>query len=323
MKALLSRAALFVAASLACGIAVAQTAVPVDKRPVRLVIPFSAGGQLDALGRYFGEKISTILDVPVVVDNRAGASGMIAGTYVVNQPADGKTLFFTTGGPVSIAPSLHKKMAYDPAADLTGVAMVADMPMALIVRPDSPYKTMGDLLADARARPGKISIGNTGIGAVSHLATELLSQQLNVNFIQVPYQTTTTITDLLGGQLDVLSTSATSVETMVTAKKLRPLATFSQKRLPTMNSAPTVAETTGAKGLEFPVWLGVMVRKGTPAAVTAKLSSALLEVCAMPETTTRFRDIIVCAGPQQFDQVIADDARRWSETIARTNIKVE
>jgi len=322
MKALFFRVALAAAATLTCTLGMAQGDAG-DKRPVRLVVPFSAGGQLDALGRYFGEKLAASLDVPVIVDNRPGASGMIAASFVANAPADGKTIFFTTGGPVSIAPHLHKKMSYDPAADLVPVAMVADMPMTFVVRPDSPYKSMNDLLAAARATPGKITVGNTGIGAVSHLATELLSQKMGVSFIQVPYQTTATLTDLMGGQLDVLSTSATSVEKLVASNKMRPLATFTDKRLKTMNNAPTVAEVTGAQGVAFPVWLGVMVRQGTAPAMVDKLSNALLTACALPETTTRFTDIIVCAGPKPFAQVIQEDTARWRETITRANIKAE
>lgn len=322
MKTLFLRVAFVAAAALTSTLVLAQSA-SADKRPVRLVIPFSAGGQLDALGRYFGEKLAAALEVPVVPDNRPGASGMIAASHVANSAADGKTIFFTTGGPVSIAPSLHKKMSYDPATDLVPVAMVADMPMAFVVRPDSPYKTFNELLTAARANPGKISVGNTGVGAVSHLATELLSQQLGVSFTQVPYQTTATITDLLGGQLDVLSTSATSVEKLVEAKKMRALATFTEKRLPTMNGAPTVSEATGVKGMEFPVWLGVMVRKGTPEATINRLAEVFMAACALPETAARFNDIIACAGPKQLGQIIADDTRRWRETISRANIKAE
>ncbi|WP_066270030.1 Bug family tripartite tricarboxylate transporter substrate binding protein [Hydrogenophaga palleronii] len=322
MKALFLRVAIVAAATLTCSLGIAQNDA-VDKRPVRLVVPFSAGGQLDALGRYFGQKLAAALDVTVVVDNRPGASGMIAAAYVANAPADGKTIFFTTGGPVSIAPSLHKKMPYDPAADLVPVAMVADMPMVFVVRPDSPYKSMSDLLNDARANPGKITVGNTGIGAVSHLATELLSQKTNARFIQVPYQTTATLTDLMGGQLDVLSTSATSVEKLVATHKMRPLATFTEKRLKTMNDVPTVAEVTGVKGVAFPVWLGVMVRQGTPSAVVEKLSSELMAACALPETSARFTDIIVCANAKQLGQVINEDTARWRDIITRGNIKAE
>ena len=222
MAFLPSRLTLALAAAL-----IATTAAAQADKPLRIVVPFAAGGSQDVVARYLGSKISVKLGFPVIVDNRAGAGGIVAADYVAKS-TDGATLLMATGGAITVAPHLQK-LPYDPRRDLQSVALVADTPMTLAVRSDSPYKTLADLLKDARRKPGQISYASTGNGSVSHLTGALLAQASGTDLLHVPYRgAAPALTDLLGGQVSMIVTSAASIDPMVESGKARVLGTFSK-----------------------------------------------------------------------------------------------
>lgn len=309
-------------------LSLAQTPAPAsDGRPVHIVVPFAPGGAQDVIGRYLGNKLTARLGVPVVVDNKAGAGGVIAADFVAKAPADGTTLLLATGGAISIAPHLNARLPYDARKDLAPVAMVADTPMTLGVRAQSPYASVADVLRDAKARPGQVSFASTGNGTISHLTGELFAQTAGVQLLHVAYRgAAPALTDLLGGQVALIVTSSASIDPMAEDKKARVLASFTTQRLPNLKGAPTMAEASGMKGLEVPVWVGLMAPARTPAAVIDKLSAEIVAVCKLPETQERFSGLgalTVCGGARELGKVVADDYERWGKVIRQGNIKTE
>jgi tripartite-type tricarboxylate transporter receptor subunit TctC len=323
MKKFRLLAALFATAAVAGG-AHAQSA---PGQPLRLVVPFAAGGAQDVIGRYIGNKLAPRLGVPVVVENKAGAGGVIAADYVAKAAPDGNTVLLATGGAISIAPHLNPKLPYDPRKDFTAVALLADTPMTMAVRTQSAYASVADVIKDAKANPGKVTYASTGQGTVSHLTGELFAQSVGVQLTHVPYRgAAPAITDLLGGQVATMVTSSASIEPMVADKKARVLGTFTAKPLSNFPGAPTMNEATAAKNLEVPVWVGVLAPAKTPAAAVEKLAAEIHAICQLPETQERFKTLgalVTCGGPKELAKVVADDDARWGKVIKQGNIKGE
>jgi len=304
---------------------VTATAAQAQGDAIHLVVPFAPGGAQDVIGRYLGERLGTRMNTPVVIDNKAGAGGVIAADAVAKAKPDGRTLLLATGGAITIAPHLNAKLSYDPRKAFVPVALVADTPMTLAVRAQSPYTSVADLLKDAKANPGKVSYASTGNGTVSHLTGELLAQSAGVQLLHVPYRGAgPAITDLLGGQVAAMVTSSASIEPMVLDKKARVLASFTRERIGALQGAPTMTEAAGLKGLEVPVWVGLLAPAGTPKAVIDKLATELQAVCALPETRERFTALgaaATCGGPAELGKVIADDDKRWEIVIRQGKIQ--
>jgi tripartite-type tricarboxylate transporter receptor subunit TctC len=294
---------------------------------LHIVVPFAPGGAQDVIGRWLGTKLGARLGVPVVIDNKAGAGGVIAADAVAKAAPDGNTLLLATGGAISIAPHLNAKLPYNPRRDFTSVALIADTPMTMAVRAQSPYQTVADVLKDAKARPGQLTYASTGNGTISHLTGELLAQTAGTQLLHVPYKgAAPAITDLLGGQVATIVTSSASIEPMAADGKARVLATFTAHRLPAFPNVPTMGEATGLKGLEVPVWVGVLAPAKTPAAVVEKLSAELVAVCKLPETQERFRTLgalATCGDAKELAKVVDDDDARWGRVIKQGNIKGE
>ncbi|NML46980.1 tripartite tricarboxylate transporter substrate binding protein [Ramlibacter sp. G-1-2-2] len=296
-------------------------------QPLHIVVPFAAGGAQDVIGRYLGTKLQARLGVPVVIDNKAGAGGEIAADAVAKAAPDGNTLLLATGGAISIAPHLNAKLPYDARKDFVSVAIVADTPMTLAVRAQSPYQSVADVLKDAKARPGQVSYASTGNGTISHLTGELLAQTAGVKFLHVPYRgAAPAITDLMGGQVSMIVTSSASIDPMAQDKKARVLASFTTQHLSNLPGVPTMNEASGFKGLEVPVWVGLMAPAKTPAAVVEKLSAEIQAVCNLPETQERFKGLgalVTCGGSKEMDKVVSEDYARWGKVIRQGNIKGE
>lgn len=305
----------------------APAPAPSSGTPLHIVVPFAAGGAQDVIGRYLGTKLQARLGVPVIIDNKGGAGGEIAADFVAKATPDGNTLLLASGGAISIAPHLNPKLSYDPRKDLVPVALVVDTPMTLAVRAQSPYQTVADVLKDAKAHPGTVSYASTGNGTISHLTGELLAQTAGVHFLHVPYRGAgPAMTDLMGGQVSMIVTSSASIAPMADDKRARVLASFTTQRLANLKGAPTMNEATGFKGLEVPVWGGLMAPAKTPAAVIEKLSTEIQAVCNLPETQERFHGLgalTTCGGSKEMEKVVGDDYARWGKVIRQGNIKGE
>jgi len=309
------------------GAAQAQAPAPTDAKVMRIIVPFAPGGAQDVIGRYLGTKLSARLGQTVIIENRAGAGGAIAADAVAKAAPDGNTLLLATGGAISIAPHVNAKLPYDPRTDFVSIAMVADTPMTMAVRAQSPFQSVADVLRDAKARPGQVTYASTGSGTISHLTGELFAQAAGVALLHVPYKGAgPAMIDLLSGQVAMMVTSAASIDPMVESNRARVLASFTTSRLPTMNGAPTMAEASGFRGLEVPVWVGVLAPAKTPAAIVEKLSVEITAVCRLPETQERFKGlgaIVACGGSQELAKVISDDYQRWGNVIRQGNIKLQ
>lgn len=323
-KSKLLLTALACAAALLGSAAHAQNTEP---RTLHIVVPFAAGGAQDVIGRYLGNKLTQRLGWTVVIDNKAGAGGVIAADGVAKAAPDGNTVLLATGGAISIAPHLNPKLPYDPRRDFTAVALVADTPMTIAVRAQSPYASVADLVRDAKARPGQVTFASTGNGTVSHLTGELFAQSAGIKLLHVPYRGAgPAITDLIGGQVASIVTSSASIDPMAEDKKARVLATFTSARLDSLGNPPTMGEAAGIRGLEVPVWVGLLAPAKTPPAALEKLAAEIQAICRLPETQERFKGLgalATCGGPRELEKVVADDYTRWERVIRTAGIKAE
>jgi tripartite-type tricarboxylate transporter receptor subunit TctC len=305
----------------------APAAAQVPPRPIKLVVPFAPGGGQDAIARYLATELAGRLGTSVMVENKAGAGGVLAADAVAKAPADGTVLLLASGGAISIAPHLQPKLPYQPAQDFAPVAMVADTPMVVAVRTASPYRNLTDLVQAAKAQPGHVTYASTGNGTVSHLTGELLAQGAGVKVTHVAYKgASPAIVDLLSGQVAAIVTSAASIEAMVEGGKARVLATFTQGPLASLPGVPTVQQAIGVAGLAVPVWSGVLAPAKAPRALLERLSSEVLAICRLPQTQQRLRQSgaeATCAGSADFGRVIAEDGERWKQVVQRGNIKAE
>jgi tripartite-type tricarboxylate transporter receptor subunit TctC len=294
---------------------------------VHIVVPFAPGGAQDVIGRWFADKLAPRLGEPVIVENKPGAGGLLAADAVAKAAPDGKTILLATGGAISIAPHLNSKLPYNPARDFASIAMVADTPMTIAVRADSPYKTLADVLRDAKSQPGKLAYASTGNATVSHLTGALLAQAAGIELLHVPYKgAAPAISDLLGGQLPLIVTSAASIDPMAEAGKVRVLATFSKAPLANFAKVPTVSEATGLPGLDVPVWVGFLAPARTPADRLDRLAAEILAVCRLPETQERFRGlgaVSLCAPRSDLEKMIGEDTARWGKVVKQGNIKLD
>ena len=326
-RAVLASGSLLVAlaASVVGPSAMAQPAAS-SAKPLHIIVPFAPGGAQDAIARTLSARLTERMRIPVVVENKAGAGGVIAADFVSKAAPDGNTVLLATGGAISIAPHLMAKLPYDARRDLVPVAMLADTPMTFAVRAQSPYKTVADVIKDAKTRPGEVTFASTGNGTVSHLTGELFAQTAGIKMIHVPYRGAgPAMTDLLGGQVATIVTSSASIEPMLGDNRARVLASFTKERMPNLRGAPTMSES-GIKGLEVPVWVGIMVPAKTPAAVIEKLATELVAICKQPEAQDRFKAlgaVPACGGTREFERVVEDDTMRWGAVIRQAGIKAE
>lgn len=317
-------AALSVMAAGGISLAHAQ-ATDLPTKPIHIVVPFTPGGAQDIVGRAIGSKLAERIGIPVIVDNKPGAGGVIAADSVAKAAPDGTTLFLASGGAISIAPSLLSKLPYDPAKDFAPIAMLVDTPMTVAVRTASPFKTLAELLDAAKKNPGKVSFASTGNGTITHLTGEYLAQRAGVKLLHVPYRGAgPAINDVLGGQVDFIVTSVASAEAMVTGKKMRVLGTFTGRRIASLQGAPTVTESTGLGQMEVPVWAGLLAPAKTPPAMLKRLEAELLAVCQLPAIHEQFDKLgalSICAGAPELERMIKADTQRWAEVIKQGGIQ--
>jgi tripartite-type tricarboxylate transporter receptor subunit TctC len=299
-------------------------AQPFPTRPIRLIVGSSAGGGGDGVARVMAAKLTPLLGQQVVIDNRPGAAGNIGTEMVARAPADGYTLLFVYTGHV-INPALFKKLPFDPLRDFAPVGMIGYNNSALVVNLALPVHSVKELIALARARPGKLTSGAIP-GSSQHLATEMLKIQSGVDFLYVPYKGNgPAMSDLLAGQLDFMFNSLQLVVPLARAGRLRALAVTSEQRSELMPELPTISEAA-IKGFSAQGWYGLVAPAGTPRNVIVKLSDAMHAVLRDADTQQRFKAMgneIAYATPAQFDALIRAEIPKWAEVARRAGIKPE
>ncbi|MDB5858152.1 MAG: hypothetical protein JWQ76_1841 [Ramlibacter sp.] len=313
----LSRRAVLVAAAIAAA-PFAATAQAYPGKPVTIVVPFAAGGTTDILARVIGQALTRELGQSFIVDNKAGAGGNIGAALAAKAPADGYTLFMGTVGTHAINQSLYKKLPFDPIKDFAPLTRVAMVPNLLVANPSKPYKNVKELIAYAKANPGKVNFGSSGSGSSIHLSGELFNTLAKVQMVHVPYKgSAPAVTDLLGGQIDVMFDNMPSAIQHVRNGKLKPLAVTTARRSPELPDVPTIAEA-GVPGYEATSWFGMFAPAGTPAPVIAKLNGALVKVLADAEVKKKLAEQGAephAEKPEQFAEFIRQETAKWSQVV--------
>ncbi len=315
------------AAAAACallpGLAAAQ-AFP--SKPITIIVPFAAGGTTDILARIIAQGMGAELGQSVVVDNRAGAGGNIGGQVAARAPADGYTLFMGTVGTHAINAALYKKMPFDPVKDFAPLTRVANVPNLLVANPAQPFKTVQELIAYAKANPGKINFGSSGSGSSIHLSGELFKSMAKVDMQHVPYKgSAPAVTDLLGNQIAIMFDNMPSAIQHVRSGRLRAIAVTTARRSPELPDVPTIAEA-GVPGYEATSWFGMFAPAATPAPVVAQLNATIVKVLAQPDIRKKLAEQgAEAAGetPAQFADFIQKESVKWGKVVKESGASVD
>ena len=295
-------------------------------KPVTIIVPFAAGGTTDILARIIGQALTAELGQSVVVDNRAGAGGNIGGQAAAKAAPDGHTLFMGTVGTHAINASLYKKMPFDPVKDFAPLTRVANVPNLLVANPAQPYKSVKDLIAYAKANPGKVNFGSSGNGSSIHLSGELFKSLAKVDMQHVPYKgSAPAVTDLLGNQIGIMFDNMPSAIQHVRSGKLVPLAVTTAKRSPELPNVPTIAEA-GVPGYEATSWFGMFAPAGTPVPVLAKLNAAIVKVLAQPDVKKKINEQgaeVYSETPEQFAAFIQAESVKWGKVVKESGASLD
>ncbi len=295
-------------------------------KPIRLVVPFPPGGAVDFYARVVQQPLSELLGQPVVIENKSGASGMVGAEAVAKAAPDGYTLLLGNIASLAINVGIYTKMPYDPLKDFTPIIRTVDVNYVLAVHPSLPVKTVPELIAYAKANPGKLSYGSAGSGSLPHLGTELFKAQTGTDMVHVPYKGGgPMVTDLLGGNVQLVIADQANLMPHVATGKLRALAVATPKRSPNAPDLPTIAET-GLAGYEATAWQGLVGPAGMPADVVKRLNEAFNQVMAMPairEKLTGGGLDPVGGTPEQFGRFIGSEIGKWSKIAKDVGAKAE
>lgn len=317
---------LVAAAALLAGPASAQAPAEFPHKPIRVIVTFPPGGSADAVVRMLVPKLNDRLAQPVVVDNRPGAGGNVGLTAVAKSPGDGYTLGVGAAGALSANSSLYAQMPFDPQKDLKPVAMLAAIPFVIVGHPSIGAKTQADLLALARAQPGKLSIGHGGNGTAMHLSAALFAQMAEVKLVEVPYRGSgPAAVDAMAGQIPLAVVDLPSSLQQIKAGKLLAFAVTSPQRLPTLPEVPTVAEA-GLPGYDSTGWFGVVAPAETPAPIVARLNAEINAALRDEQIQAAMRNLGVepaPATPKAFDDYIRAETKKWARVIKTANIKLD
>ncbi|WP_454726357.1 MULTISPECIES: tripartite tricarboxylate transporter substrate binding protein [Cupriavidus] len=319
--------ALFAATLAAAGLgaAPAHAADDYPQRPIRLVLPYPPGGPTDLLTRVVAVRMGDTLGQTVVVDNRPGASGMIGAENVAKSAADGYTLLANASLHV-INPSIYPKMRYDAFRDFVPITQLADVPLVLVVNNDSPVKTVRDLIALAKARNGSLNFGSAGNASAQQLAGESFKIAANVSMQHVPYKgSSPALTDLMGGQIQLMFDSMPSAMPFIKAGKLRAVAVTTPKRARALPDVPTVAES-GLPGFNISTWYGLWAPRGTPAAVVEKLAANAAQALRQPDVQRQYAEMgaePVGSSPAEFARYTVAEGNKWAEIVRKSGAKAD
>lgn len=293
----------------------AQEAWPT--KPVRIVVPFSPGGSTDVIARMVGQKLSELWGQPVTIENRAGAGGNVGADLVAKSPGDGYTLLFASGS-ITINPQLYKNMPFDTRKDLVPITNVASGPMLVVVPESSPARSVKELIAMAKAKPGSINFGSAGVGSQVHLAAENFANAAGIDIVHVPYKgEAPAYTDLIGKQTQMMVGNFAAASALLGNGRLRALAVTGKQRSPLLPDVPTVAES-GVPGFENTGWFGLFAPAGLPPAVLAKIQRDTVKVIASTDTKARlYVQGMTPVGntPAEFAKAMDEEGERWAQVV--------
>jgi len=306
------------------GAAHGQPAAVSPSKPIRIVVPYLAGGAADVVARLVGQKMSESFGQPVLVDNRAGGAANIGSEYVAKAAPDGYTLLM--GSPANtVNASLYAKMPYDVTKDFAPVVLMGTSANILVVHPSLPVRSVKDLIAFAKSRPGQLTYASSGNASSNHLSGELFKLLAGVDIVHVPYKGGgPAITDTLGGQVPVLILTAAIVMTHVRAGRLTPLAVTTLKRSPGAPDIPTVAEALGIPDYEVDSWIGMFAPARTPPSVIARMQREIARSVKLPEVRTKLIEQTgdpVASSPEELERVVRTELKKWAEVIRSAKIK--
>lgn len=320
---ILNRSAAALALLLHAALASAQ-AYP--QKPIKVVVPFPAGGPVDQTARALGAKLTTSLGQQVIVENKGGAAGVMGADAVAKAPGDGYTLLFSSAGALAIVPNIAPSMPYNPQKDLLAVTQAVKVPTVLVVGANSKYKTLADLLAAGRAPESKLNYASAGSGTNTHLGMELLKREAKLNANHVPYRgAAPALTDLMGGTVDVMLADAPVVLPFIQGGKLRALAVGGNKRIPILKDVPTMAEA-GQPKVEVYNWYGLLAPATTPPAIVDRLYRAVSSALASPDLKAQFAQQgaeIVASKPEEFGPFIFAETARWGALARLVGAKLD
>ena len=301
--------------------ACAQAGYPT--KPVKMIVPFGAGSSPDIIARYLSQKLQERLGQPFVVDNKAGAGGALGAEAAARSAPDGYTLIFMVNSIVTMNPFLYKKLGYDPAKDFAPISLLTSVPYVLLAHKDFRARTLKDLIAMARAKPGGIDYASAGVGGAGHVIMELMCSLAGVQMTHIPYKTDG-LAAVIGGQVPLMVQPTTTAVPQIKSGKLIGLGTTSTKRLAVLPDVPPIAEVV--PGFAADGWQGLMAPAGTPPAIVERLRAEVAAILGLPETTERLSALAIEAWPstpQQMQATIATDTAKWGKVIADARIEAQ
>jgi tripartite-type tricarboxylate transporter receptor subunit TctC len=302
--------------------AVAQT---FPDHPVRLIVPFPAGGPSDIIARVVAQRMAELLKQPITIDNRGGQGGVLGTDVLAKAKPDGYTIALSSAGALAISPSMEK-VAYDSMKDLQAITLVATVPEMLVVAANVPANNMSELVALAKAQPGKLNFASSGPGSLPHLAGELLKLTAKIDIVHVPYRgAAPAVNDLLGEQVQMVFLDLPIILPQVESGKLKPIAIGSAERAPTAKDVPTTAEA-GMPDLKIENWYGMVAPAGTPAAIVATLNKAATEAMHDPRVKEKLASqgaTLIGDSPEQFHDFIGTEIARWAKVIKEAGLTTE
>ena len=323
---LIQQASTYLLCLLAIFSAAASAQSNYPSKSINFIVPYGAGGSADSRSRQIAQKMSVILKQPIVVDNKPGAGGNIGTEAIVRAAPDGYTIGMGNFAPMAVNKTLFGNLRYDPETDLTPIILIEKGPLVLVVNPNSPYKSVQDIVTAAKAKPGVLTFSSGGIGGSHQLSAELFEQNAGIQMIHVPYKSgSAALTDLMGGNVDLMFDQMYSAVPSIKADKIRPLAITSKKRSPLLPNVPSFAEL-GYPKVEVLNWQGLIAPKGTPKAIIDKLNAAANEALKDPQ----LRELMLSQGneigggsPAEFASLIKAESAKWSAVVKTANIKPE
>jgi tripartite-type tricarboxylate transporter receptor subunit TctC len=321
------RRVLMLALASLCGVVQAQAlGSPYPNKPVKLVVPYAAGGSTDQLARAVADHLGRALGQSVVVENKPGGNTIVAAEYVAKSPADGYTLFMGSSASLAVNPLLYNQLPYDPKTDFVGISMLAASPLILVVPQDLPVKSVSEFIAYAKAKPGSMNFASVGNGNPLHLAGELFKVSAGIDMVHVPYNgSSPALTALIGNQVQAMFDVVLTSNPHIKSGKLRPLGVTGNKRIPLLPEVPTVSEA-GLPGYETGIWFAMVTPKATSTAIVQRLNVEVTKILRLPEMRARFDALaleLIPTSPEDVAAYAAKEQGRWAKLIKEKGIRLD